>query len=385
MVIHAPVKILHLHSTFNLGGKEARAVRLMNHFGAQAEHTILTAVPGALSARDGIDRKIKVAFPTDAPSLEGKPGIARYRKLVDYMRQFHLVLTYNWGAMDGVMARTLFAGQHRLPPVIHHEDGFNKDEAFRLKRKRNWFRIVALARTEALVVPSEALEDIARKVWKQPDSRIHRIANGIDLKPYAKKPQRGSLPGFQKREGEIVIGTLAGLRDVKNLPRLVRAVAALDAPVRLYIVGEGPEKPWIEAEASRLGIADRVHLPGFLPNPARYVGLFDIFALSSDSEQFPISVLEAMAASRPVVAPMVGDIANMVSDENRPLLAKAGDEAGLVAGLQKLVDNADLRASVGKANRIKAEQEYDETVMLRRYMALYGRAMRRLDFGEWDE
>ncbi|MEZ5708412.1 MAG: glycosyltransferase family 4 protein [Blastomonas sp.] len=380
-----PVKLLHLHSTFNLGGKEARAVRLMNHFGDRAEHTILSAVPDAMSARDAIDRRIKVDFPSDAPSLQGKPGVIRYQRLVDYFRQFHLVLSYNWGAMDGVMARTLFAGRYRLPPVIHHEDGFNEDEAVRLKKRRNWFRMVALARTDALVVPSQTLETIARNVWKQPDSRIHRIANGIELSAYLKKPQRGTIPGFKREPGEIVIGTLAGLRAVKNLPRLVQAVSAMGRPVRLVIVGEGPEHDVIRSEASRSGLGSRVLLPGFLANPARYVGLFDIFALSSDSEQFPISVLEAMAASLPVVAPRVGDIADMVSSENCEFLSAPGDAAGLTAALARLADDEGLRAAVGAANRRKAEAEYDEQVMFARYMALYGRAMRRLDFGEWEE
>ena len=65
-----PVRILHLFSSFDLGGKEARAVRLMNHFGGKATHTVLSAVPDALGARDAIDRMIEVAFPGDAaPAL----------------------------------------------------------------------------------------------------------------------------------------------------------------------------------------------------------------------------------------------------------------------------------------------------------------------------
>lgn len=378
-------RILHLHSTFDLGGKEARAVRLMNHFGDRAEHHIVSAVPGAHSARDAIDRRIRVEFPDDAPSLTGKPSVKRYRDWTQYLRGFHLVLSYNWGAMDGVMARTLFAGQVRLPPVIHHEDGFNQDEAKKLKRMRNWFRMVALSRTDALVVPSRTLERIALDTWKQPRGRVHLIPNGIDLAPYAKTPQRGAIPGFKPREGELVIGTLAGLRTVKNLPRLVRAVAAMETPARLVIVGEGPERAAIEAEAARCGIADRLLMPGFLKQPARFVGLFDIFALSSDSEQMPISVVEAMAASLPVAAPRVGDVEDMVSGLNEELLVPPGDEPGLTRLLDRLAADPELRASIGAANRRKAERRNDEREMLDRYMALYGRAMRRLDFGDWEE
>ena len=376
-----PACILHLHSTFDLGGKEARAVRLMNHFGGAAHHTILTAVPGALGARAAIQPGIHADFPIDAPSLAGKPSIARYRVFVEYFKKFDLILSYNWGAMDGVMARTLFAGTTPLPPVIHHEDGFNQDEALKLKRKRNWFRMVALARTEALVVPSHTLEGIAFEVWKQPTSRVRRIPNGIEVAAYAKRPQRGALPGFQRRDGELVIGTLAGLRAVKNLPRLVRAVAALDMPVRLVIVGEGPERASIEAEAARVGLGDRLLMPGFLKNPARYIGLFDIFALSSDSEQQPISVIEAMAAGLPVAAPMVGDVAHMVSPDNALLLAEPGSEAGLADCLRRLAGDPALRAALGAANRARAAAEFDERKMLDRYAALYGRAMGRPEFG----
>ena len=173
-----PSKILHLHSTFNLGGKEARAVRLMNHFGDAADHVILSAQPDSLSARDAIDPRIKVAFPTDAPSLAGKPSLKRYRAFVSYFRQFDLILSYNWGSMDGVMARTLFSRAGGLPPLIHHEDGFNEDEQDKLNWKRNWFRKFALGDARALVVPSEQLAAIARDVWKQPEQRIHRIPNG---------------------------------------------------------------------------------------------------------------------------------------------------------------------------------------------------------------
>ena len=76
---NTPLRLLHLHSSFSLGGKEARAVRLMNLMGPRARHTILSAVPKALGARDAIDPGIDVEFPGDrAPPLHGKPGLARH-------------------------------------------------------------------------------------------------------------------------------------------------------------------------------------------------------------------------------------------------------------------------------------------------------------------
>ena len=376
-----PAKILHLHSTFNLGGKEARAVRLMNHFGDAAEHVILSAQPDSLSARDAIDPKIKVAFPANAPSLAGKPSLKRYREFVTYFRQFDLILSYNWGSMDGVMARTLFSRVEGLPPLIHHEDGFNEDEYQKLNWKRNWFRKFALGAAQALVVPSAQLATIASDVWKQPELKIHHIPNGIDVKRFEKKPQRGSLPGLVRREGEVVVGTVAGLRAIKNLPRLVRACAAAGDNVRLVIVGEGPEKEKILAEAQRVGLGDRLLMPGFLADPARYIGLFDIFALSSDSEQFPISLIEAMAAGLPVAATDVGDIKMMVSQANQGFIKPTGDESKFFESLTTLVQHQQLREDLGKQNLSKAQAEYNESKMLGRYGLLYGHALGRSDFG----
>jgi glycosyltransferase involved in cell wall biosynthesis len=369
-----PVRILHAHSTFSLGGKEARAVRLMNAFGDAAEHVILSGMPGQLSARSAIDPGIKVDFPGDAPSLTGRPGLARLFRLSRYMRGFDLVLTYNWGAFDAVMARYLFRG----PPLIHHEDGFNEDEAEGLKTSRNLYRRLGLSAAHKLVVPSQRLEAIARAAWAQPAERLERIPNGIPVDRYAHGPEEGAIPGLERREGEVLIGTVAGLRAVKNLPRLVRAFAGMRfSNARLVIVGEGPERERIMAEARALGVADRVLLPGFLPDPARYIGRFTIFALSSESEQFPISLVEAMAAGLPVVATNVGDIAAMVGPDNLPLIVEAGDEAAFSLALDSLAERADLRRAIGHANRIRAEAEYDERGMIERYARLYGEAIGR--------
>ena len=370
------VRILHCHSTFSLGGKEARAVRLMNAFGAAAEHVVLSAMPGRFEARAALAPGIKVSFPEDAPSLAGRPGARRMWRLARYMRRFDLVLTYNWGAFDAVMAHRLFGG----PGLIHHEDGFNEDEAVALKTRRNLYRRLGLPGALKLVVPSRRLEKIARNAWGQTRSRLVRIPNGVAIEHYGRHPEDGAIPGFERRPGEIVIGTVAGLRRVKNLPRLVRAFAAMThKAARLVIVGEGLESEAIAAEARARGVSARLLMPGFLADPARWIGHFDIFALSSDSEQFPISLVEAMAAGLPAVATAVGDVPDMVSDDNRPLIVDPDDEAAFAAALDSLADRDDLRRAIGAANRARAAVEYDEKAMIRDYAQLYGEAAGRPD------
>lgn len=370
---NAGPRILHLHSTFSAGGKELRCARLINAFGPGVRHDIVSAVPDRFEAAAHISKTIPVSYPKDFPSLAGRPGLGRLHRLAKAMAGYDLVLSYNWGAMDAVMAHTLFSQSLGLPRLIHHEDGFNSDEQSRLKWSRNWYRRIALGRASGIVVPSETLERIALEVWDQPIGRVKHIANGVDTARFAHPCKPDALRGVVKRPDEFWVGTLAGLRPVKNLPRLVRAFAPLPDGWQLVIVGEGPERDAIRAEADRLGIGHRVHLPGFAADPARFAGLFDVFALSSDSEQAPISLIEAMAAGCPAATTDVGDVAAMVSDANRPLIA--ADEAALATSLMRLAQDPELRRTIGEANREKARARFDEAAMIAAYRRLYSAAI----------
>jgi glycosyltransferase involved in cell wall biosynthesis len=200
---------------------------------------------------------------------------------------------------------------------------------------------------------------------------VRYLPNGIDLSRFAAgaAPHAGAASHWPG-DGPV-IGTVAALRAEKNLARLLHAFAIVrrDLPARLVIVGDGPERPGLEALASTLGIAGCVTFAGHMAEPT-YRG-FDVFALSSDTEQMPLSVLEAMAASLPVAATDVGDVAGMLADDNRPFVT-ALDPAALAAALKTLLERPDLRRALGAANRARAERDYDEAAMLRGYADLFG-------------
>lgn len=372
------LRVLHLHSSFDPGGKELRSVQLINAFGSGMEHRIVSAMPGAMGAAARILPGIKTDLAPDFPALQGRPTPGRLMGIARAMAGHDLVLTYNFGAMDSVLAHTLFGDLLRLPPLVHHEDGFNQDEVIRRKGSRTWYRRIALGRARALVVPSQQLEAIAIAEWHQPRGRVHRIANGIDTAAYAKKPKADALPRLIKRPGEKWLGTLAGLRAVKNLPRLVRAFAGLPDPWQLVILGEGPERDAIRAAAMEAGVGHRLHMPGHVGDPAKAVGLFDLFALSSDSEQFPISVVEAMAGGIAVASMDVGDVKAMVALENQPFIVP--DEGALGQALLMLAGDDALRQRIGAANRARARAEYDHAAMVEAYSATYGAAMGKSTF-----
>src|SRR3546814_16590187 len=98
----------------------------MNLMEDRAHHVILSAMPDALGARDAIAPGIRVDFSKDAPPVHGRPSLPRYRDLARYMSAFDLLLSYNWGAIDGVVALRL--PRTRIPASLNpHNDGFKEE------------------------------------------------------------------------------------------------------------------------------------------------------------------------------------------------------------------------------------------------------------------
>jgi glycosyltransferase involved in cell wall biosynthesis len=277
-----------------------------------------------------------------------------------------VLFTYNWGAIDWALVnRTGIVARH-----IHVEDGFGPEEAERQLLRRVWTRRLALSgRNTMVVLPSRNLERIALGLWSLPVSRVRFIPNGVNCTRFA-VPSRDS----GEKGGRTVIGTIATLRREKNIARLIRAFARISpqqGSIELMVVGDGAERPALEQLANQLGVAGRVRFVGQTDRPEDWLPQMDIFALSSDTEQMPLSVLEAMAAGLPVVATAVGDVAQMVSGANGPYIVPPADDAFLGA-LARLIEDGSARREIGGANEKKARENFDEGVMAARYAEIIG-------------
>jgi len=242
-----------------------------------------------------------------------------------------------------------------------------------LNRRRAVTRRVLLSHCERVVVPSYTLAAIAREQWRLPESRVLYIPNGIDCARFARPPDPALLATLGIAAAAPVIGTVAGLRREKNLPRLVRIFACLPRALgaRLVIIGEGPERGAVLGEAARLGVAEQVVLAGAMANPERLLGRFDVFALTSDTEQMPNSILEAMASGRAILATDVGDVRRIVAAENAPFVLPPGDEAALGDALARLLHDPGLRDRLGQANREQVTTNFSLESMVARYDATF--------------
>jgi glycosyltransferase involved in cell wall biosynthesis len=260
-----------------------------------------------------------------------------------------------------------------LPGLVRHvhiEDGFGPEECDRQFRRRVLTRSVVLRRS-TVVLPSRTLTDIAAGTWHLPPRRLRHIPNGVDLARFA-------APAAAVSGREPVVGTVAALRPEKSLDRLLHAfqAAAVSIPARLVIAGDGPERPRLERLAAELGLAPRVHFTGHVADPAPLYAGFDVFALSSDTEQMPLSVIEAMAAGLAVASTDVGDVRHMLAADNAPFVGPREADA-LAAALRALLAAPRLRARIGAANRDKARRDYDQEAMFAAYAALFDGAERQ--------
>jgi hypothetical protein len=374
-----PATDAHSPSSFQLpaGRQGAARRRLINAFGPKVRHTIVSAVARCAGRGFG-DRCAHRgrSYPTDFEPLAGKPHPARLLRLARAMKPFDLVLTYNWGAMDAVSWRTfaVSAITCRCPPLVHHEDGFNQDEASGSRHRATGFGALRWREARRWWCLRVGWRTIALRVWHQPRGRVHLIENGIDTAAYARARSPTRCRAWSSGRANGGLARLPGCARSRTCRAWCAPSRTCPRTWQLVILGEGPEREAIRAEAMRLGVAHRVHLPGFVADPAKAVGLFDMFALSSDSEQFPISVVEAMAAGLPVVSPAVGDVAGMVAEENGPFVTRPGDEGALSQAIETLVLDDALRARIGEANRRKAAASYDEANMIAAYRRLYASA-----------
>lgn len=360
--------LLSVFAGFGVGGQQVRFTTVANRLGPAWRHAIV-AMNGDLSCRERLDSGLDVSFP-DTRIGKGDP-VRLHRRLRAALLALRprVLLTHNWGTIEWALA-------NRLPwPVVAHlhaEDGFGPEEAARQLPRRVWARRIALRRS-TVILPSQTLHRLAEQTWRLPPANLQYVPNGIDLDRFAaaqRAPERP--PGWGLAPGGVVIGTVAALRPEKNLARLVRAVAQVRPAspsrdgVRLLIVGDGPERAGLEQLAAGLLPVGHAAFTGHLADPAASYRHMDVFALSSDTEQMPLSLLEAMASGLPVVSTAVGDVGAMVAEANRPYVV-ACDDAALADALAKVTLDPALRTRLGADNRARAAAQYGQDGMVERW------------------
>jgi glycosyltransferase involved in cell wall biosynthesis len=156
-----------------------------------------------------------------------------------------------------------------------------------------------------------------------------------------------------------------------HLVEAFRAVLDAEPSATLVLVGDGTERPAVEARAAELGVTDALRVLGNRHDVPEILSLADVFVFASESEGFGLAVLEAMAATKPVVAFRLPAIEEFASDGESALLVQRGDVPAFTAAVQKVLADPALGAALGRAGRATVERRFPADAVARTFEQVY--------------
>jgi glycosyltransferase involved in cell wall biosynthesis len=286
-----------------------------------------------------------------------------WQKAPPHILHTHL---YHAGIVGRLIAR--FAGIQYV--VVHQHGTENNRGAFRIVLDR-----VTSGMVDRYVVPSKAVGDVLSMREHIAESKIHLIHYGININTHL---PISSIPYAASTTKIPMIGCVSRLVREKSHPVLLRALQLLKltgVQFHTTIVGDGPERKNLEKLTHQFGLTDVVSWVGIQHDIPSWLAKFDIFVLPSAWEGLPISILEAMAARLPIVATAVGGTPEAVIDNQTGILVPSGDSDQLFQALHRLIFNAYLRAQMGKAGRIRVEENFSITMAADKTRNLYSQLL----------
>jgi glycosyltransferase involved in cell wall biosynthesis len=297
-------------------------------------------------------------------------GIGALWRLLHHVRAMRPDIIH--GYLFGPSLYAVLAGRALGVPVVAVAK--RNLDAFESRRQQAIQRFVHRSATHVTAV-SEAVAGTVVAMGV-PRERITVIPNGVDLERFGTPGDRAALGGS---DGAPLIGSVACLAPRKDQATLIDALALLAARGVAWnaaVVGEGPERPALEAQLAARGLTGRVRLLGERNDVERLLPAFDVFVLSSREEGIPNALLEAMAAGRPAVATAVGGTPEVLSDPETGWLVPPGAPEALAVALeQALTDPAEAQRR-GAAARRRATERLGIDAMVRAHQAFYERAVR---------
>jgi glycosyltransferase involved in cell wall biosynthesis len=213
-----------------------------------------------------------------------------------------------------------------------------------------------------------------------PAAKVATISNGIDTTLFAPGPSDVRARLLAKGVGRFVIGCVARFEPVKNHELLLRAFSdarQTRSELLLVLVGDGRLRSSLEDLARQLGIAEAVAFVGDQKDTAPWYRAFDAFVLSSHAEGTSMSILEAMASARAVIATNVGGNARLLANQQCGRLVPPGDRAALASAILEVATSSELRDQLGRAARDRVDRHFSHRAMVERYDAIYREALGR--------
>lgn len=341
-----PLRVMFVVTSMPVGGMETLLVELIRRLDRRRFAPELCC----LKYLDVLGEELAREIPVHTRLLSGKYDLRVVYRLSRLMRQRRIdaVITVGTGG-DKMFWGRLAARLAGVPVICSalHSTGL-PDRVERLNR-------LLVPITDAFIGVAHAHGRYLAEHEGCPAHKVRVIPNGVDVARFClRRRDAGLRRSLGLSENAPVVGIVAALRPEKNhemFLEVARRVREQQGDARFLIVGDGRRRSELETLAAALLPADAVTFLGSRPDVPELLSLFDVFLLTSHMEANPVSILEAMACGKPVVAPRVGSIPETIADGQTGLLFEPGDSAAaaeLVLGL--LADRA-RRECIGEAAR----------------------------------
>ena len=355
------IHVLHVVPGLGPGGMELVMAGVIRGLSDGMRHSI-ACLKGEPEIAESLPPQTDIHCFRSRPNEPQLP--ARLGRLIRALRP-SVIHARNWGAWPDTAVGRLLAP----PPVplIFSFHGLGRAGYMPLRR-RAASRILVRMTSHLFTVSLQSKRMLMAR-WGWPEGKVQVIPNGVDTERFrpADRP---------RRPGPVVVGSVGNLRPVKNHALLLRACAELarrGLRVKVRIAGEGELRAELQALADALGLGGRVELPGRVRDVPGFLHGLDVFVLSSDSEQHPNALNEAMACGLPCIATDVGSVEEILAGGEYGCIVPPGDVAALTAGLERLIRDPALRRRLASAGRRRVCEHYSLRKMLTAYEEMYRR------------
>ena len=367
----SPLRIAHIVDVLALAGMEYGVVKLVNRLDPDRFRSIIVCMRHQRE-------DVKALLSHDVAVFEMRKESGRNWSVIGRLaalfreQEIDLVHSHNWSTFLYAVCAARLAG---VPIVIHGEHG--KDDTLRHPKRVLGSRLLAMGADRVCAVSRDLAEEVVRD-WKVPADRVRWIPNGVDLDAFGGDDRSEALRGELglTPEDRVVMNT-GGFRSVKDHATLLRAFALVhrtEPRARLLLIGQGsPENPrgGLDREAESLGVGAAVRFAGVRHDIPRLLRTCDVYVNSSRYEGMSNTILEAMAAGRPVVATAVGGNPDLVGDGVTGYLVPAVEPEAMARRILELLNDAAIRERMGAAGRARMEAVHSMPGMIRAYAALY--------------
>jgi glycosyltransferase involved in cell wall biosynthesis len=311
-----------------------------------------------------------LGVPADSLTIRGDLDRALIGQIVPRLRHVDAVHTHLIHAdVHGLLAG-MQAGVRLHFCSGHNDDQFRHKLHYRLAHALFWRRVTAG------IAISEAVRQFMINVEFAPPQKIHTVHYGFDptTAPVIPDLYRSLRAELGLAPDTPIVGSVCRLIEQKGLPHALAAFAQIreQTAAHYVIIGDGPLRDSLAAQAHALGLADRVHFLGWKPDARAYYAAFNCFLMPSLWEGFGLVVLEAMAARLPVVASAISALPEIVRDGETGYLVPPSDPSRIAARLLDLLRDPDHARRLGEQGRQRLDSAFSVSQMVAGTMAVYG-------------